>query len=76
MRISTEEKIKSLECRIEKVNQNISELEQTKINLMMLKREIHFDDTKKVLETAFEETLKQLPETERKEMYKKFEDFG
>ena len=43
---------------------------------MMLKREIHFDDTKKVLETAFEETLKQLPPTERKEMYKKFEDFG
>ena len=76
MRISTEEKIKSLDDRINKVHQDISELEQTKINLMMLKREIHFDDTKKVLETAFEETLKQLPETERKEMYKKFEDFG
>ena len=76
MRISTEEKIKSLECRIEKVNQNISELEQTKINLMMLKRELHYEDTKQILETAFEETISQLPETEKIEMYKKFEDFS
>ena len=73
---SVTDKIKNLDQRISEVSDQMDELLQTKINLMMLKREIHFDDTKKVLETAFEETLKQLPETERKEMYKKFEDFG
>ena len=39
---------------------------------MMIKREIHFDDTKKVLETAFDN----LPEETKKDMYKNFEDFS
>tara|TARA_R100000008_G_C3443461_1_gene95660 strand:- start:4 stop:219 length:216 start_codon:yes stop_codon:yes gene_type:complete len=69
---STKEKIESLDYRIKSINEQISDLEQTKINLMMIKREIHFDDTKKVLETAFDN----LPEETKKDMYKNFEDFS
>jgi len=73
---STEEKIISVDDKINKVIQDISDLEQTKINLMMLKREIHFNDTRKVLETAFEKTMTELSPDEREVVYKKLEDFS
>jgi len=73
---STKEKIVDLDLRIENINKQIDELEQTKINLIMLKRDFSFNETKKVLEDAFEETMKSLPPDKQQEMYKKFEDFS
>tara|TARA_R100001377_G_C3098740_1_gene78430 strand:+ start:173 stop:361 length:189 start_codon:yes stop_codon:yes gene_type:complete len=53
-----QDKIKDLEVRIRNINNQIITLEDTKFNLMILKREIHFSDLKDVLEESWEKTLK------------------
>ena len=71
--MSTEEKIKDIDERILKLNSKITDLEETKINLIILKREIHMDDTKETLKQAFEETMKNVDEQTRQEVYNRFE---
>ena len=71
--MSTEDKIKDIDERILKLNSKITDLEETKINLIILKREIHIDDTKETLKSAFEETMKNLDEETRQEVYNRFE---
>jgi len=71
-----DDKIESINYRINNTSKQITDLEQTKINLMMLKREIQYQETKEVLETAFEKTLNQLTPEEQQKFYKKFEDFS
>tara|TARA_R100001377_G_scaffold83978_2_gene66565 strand:- start:242 stop:409 length:168 start_codon:yes stop_codon:yes gene_type:complete len=51
-----EEKLSNLDNRILDVSKQITELEQTKINLMMLKREINFEDLKIGLQKSYDET--------------------
>jgi len=51
-----EEKLSNLDERILDVSKQITELEQTKINLMMLKREINFEDLKIGLQKSYDET--------------------
>jgi|TARA_R110000823_G_scaffold197423_1_gene328611 hypothetical protein len=71
--MSTEDKIKDIDERILKLNSKITDLEETKINLIILKREIHMDDTKETLKQAFEETMKNVDEQTRQEVYNRFE---
>ena len=71
--MSTEDKIKDIDERILKLNNKITDLEETKINLIILKREIHMDDTKETLKQAFEETMKNVDEQTRQEVYNRFE---
>jgi len=54
------DKITSLEDRISDIETQISDLTQTKINLMMLKRDIHFRDLKETLEHCYETSLSKL----------------
>tara|TARA_R100001079_G_C4404094_1_gene132659 strand:+ start:160 stop:327 length:168 start_codon:yes stop_codon:yes gene_type:complete len=51
-----EDKISNLDKRILEVSKQITELEQTKINLMMLKREIKFEDLKIGLQKSYDKT--------------------
>tara|TARA_R100001377_G_C3124340_1_gene87067 strand:+ start:100 stop:324 length:225 start_codon:yes stop_codon:yes gene_type:complete len=69
----TGDKIKDIDERILKLNNKITDLEETKINLIILKREIHMDDTKETLKQAFEETMKNVDEQTRQEVYNRFE---
>ena len=71
--MSKEDKIKDIDERILKLNSKITDLEETKINLIILKREIHMDDTKETLKQAFEETMKNVDEQTRQEVYNRFE---
>ena len=71
--MSTEDKIKDIDERILKLNNKITDLEETKINLIILKREIQMDETKQTLKSAFEETMKNLDEETRQEVYNRFE---
>tara|TARA_R100000995_G_C3387379_1_gene78838 strand:- start:271 stop:495 length:225 start_codon:yes stop_codon:yes gene_type:complete len=74
--MSTEDKIKDIDERILKLNNKITDLEETKINLIILKREIQMDETKQTLKSAFEETMKNLDEETRQEVYNKFEQWN
>ena len=56
--MTLEDKIKNLDNRISDVSKEITELEQTKINLMMLKREIQFEDVKIRLQKSYDKTIK------------------
>ena len=67
-----DEKIKSLDYRINNINKQISDLEQTKINLMMIKREVNLDETRKVLEEAFTDEIRD----ELKDKYKDFDKWN
>ena len=69
----TEDKIKSLDYRIKNINKQIYDLEQTKINLMMIKREINLDETRKVLEEAFTDELR---DEFKKDKYKDFDKWN
>jgi hypothetical protein len=53
---NVEDKIKNLDTRISDVSKQIDELLQTKINLMMLKREIQFDDVRERLQNSYDKT--------------------
>ena len=68
----TEDKIKSLDYRIKNINKQISDLEQTKINLMMIKREVNLDETRKVLEEVFTDELRDV----LKDKYKDFDKWN
>ena len=74
--MSTEDKIKDIDERILKLNSKITDLEETKINLIILKREIQMDETKQTLKSAFEETMKNLDEETRQEVYNRFEQWN
>ena len=74
--MSTDDKIKDIDERILKLNNKITDLEETKINLIILKREIQMDETKQTLKSAFEETMKNLDEETRQEVYNKFEQWN
>ena len=54
------EKIDSLDTRISDISNKISELEEKRINLIILKREIHMDDVRKNLEDCFTDELKEI----------------
>ena len=73
---STEDKIQGLDKRIKDLNDEILKLEETKVNLMVLKRDFQMDDTRKVLKSAFVDTLEQVDEETRKEVYKRFEEWN
>lgn len=72
---STEDKIQGLDKRIKDLNDEILKLEETKVNLMVLKRDFQMDESRKVLKSAFEETLEQVDDETRKEVYKRFEQW-
>ena len=72
---STEDKIQGLDKRIKDLNDEILKLEETKVNLMVLKRDFQMDDTRKVLKSAFVDTLEQVDDETRKEVYKRFEQW-
>ena len=54
------DKVIDLEDRIRLIDDKIRDLEDTKFNLMSLKREIHFKDLKDVLTSSWEKTLKDM----------------
>ena len=74
--MSTEDKIKDIDERILKLNNKITDLEENKINLIILKREIQMDETKQTLKQAFEKTLENVDEKTRQEVYNKFEQWN
>tara|TARA_A100001515_G_scaffold8567_1_gene7190 strand:- start:103 stop:327 length:225 start_codon:yes stop_codon:yes gene_type:complete len=74
--MSTDDKIKDIDERILKLNNKITDLEETKINLIILKREIQMDETKQTLKQAFEKTLENVDEKTRQEVYNKFEQWN
>ena len=49
-------KIKDLDKRIDEISKEMDTLLQTKINLMMLKREIKFEDLKIGLQKSYDKT--------------------
>ena len=53
------DKIKNLDQRISEVSDQMDELLQTKINLMMLKREIQYSDVSDKLRMSYEQTIKE-----------------
>jgi len=57
---TVEEKIKSLDYRIGNVTKQMDDLLQTKINLMMIKREVHMNNCKITLEDSLTDELKEL----------------
>ena len=57
---NVEDKIKNLDTRISDISNQISELEETRMNLIILKREIHMDDVRKNLEDCFTDELKEI----------------
>ena len=54
------EKIDSLDTRISDISNQISELEEKRMNLIILKREIHMDNVRKSLEDSFTDELKEI----------------
>jgi uncharacterized coiled-coil protein SlyX len=57
-----EDKIDNLNGRISKISNQISELQQTQINLMVLKQKIQWDNNKDMLEETIQKMLKENPE--------------
>ncbi len=56
---NVEDKIKNLDTRISDISNQISELEETRMNLIILKREIHMDNVRETLENSFTDELKE-----------------
>mgnify|MGYP000303608223 FL=1 len=54
-----EDKIDNLNGRISKISNQISELQQTQINLMVLKQKIQWDNNKDMLEETIQKMLKE-----------------
>ena len=57
-----EDKIDNLNGRISKISNQISELQQTQINLMVLKQTIQWDNNKDMLEETIQKMLKEDPD--------------
>jgi len=57
-----EDKIDNLNGRISKISNQISELQQTQINLMVLKQKIQWDNNKDMLEETIQKMLKENPD--------------
>ena len=57
-----EDKIDNLNGRISKISNQISELQQTQINLMVLKQKIQWDNNKDMLEETIQKMLKEDPD--------------
>ena len=57
-----EDKIDNLNGRISKISNQISELQQTQINLMVLKQKIQWDNNKDMLEDTIQKMLKENPD--------------
>ena len=57
-----EDKIDNLNGRISKISNHISELQQTQINLMVLKQKIQWDNNKDMLEETIQKMLKENPD--------------
>ena len=57
-----EDKIDNLNGRISKISNQISELQQTQINLMVLKQKIQWDNNKDMLEETIKNMLKENPD--------------
>ena len=57
-----EDKIDNLNGRISKISNQISELQQTQINLMVLKQKIQWDTNKNMLEETIQNMLKENPD--------------
>jgi len=57
-----EDKIDNLNGRISKISNHISELQQTQINLMVLKQKIQWDNNKGMLEETIQKMLKEDPD--------------
>ena len=57
-----EDKIDNLDGRISKISNQISELQQTQINLMVLKQKIQWDNNKDMLEETIQNMLKENPD--------------
>ena len=57
-----EDKIDNLNGRISKISNQISELQQTQINLMVLKQKIQWDNNKGMLEETIQTMLKEDPD--------------
>ena len=57
-----EVKIDNLNGRISKISNQISELQQTQINLMVLKQKIQWDNNKDMLEETIQNMLKENPD--------------
>ena len=53
------DKIDNLNGRISKISNQISELQQTQINLMVLKQKIQWDNNKDMLEETIQKMLKE-----------------
>ena len=56
------DKVQDLEVRIRKIDDQIRDLEDTKFNLMSLKREFHMSDVRESLENSFTPELKKMLE--------------
>ena len=54
------DKIKNLDKRISDVSNQIKDLQQTKVNLMMLKRDLGMKDVEVTLKDTFTEELKEI----------------
>ena len=54
------DKIKNLDQRISDVSNQIKDLQQTKVNLMMLKRDLGMKDVEVTLEDCFTDELKEI----------------
>ena len=54
------DKIKNLDKRISDVSNQIKNLQQTKVNLMMLKRDLGMKDVEVTLKDTFTEELKEI----------------
>ena len=57
-----EDKIDNLNGRISKISNHISELQQTQINLMVLKQKIQWDNNKDMLEETIQKMLNENPD--------------
>ena len=57
-----DDKIDNLNGRISKISNQISELQQTQINLMVLKQKIQWDNNKDMLEETIQKMLKENPD--------------
>ena len=57
-----EDKIDNLNGRISKISNQISELQQTQINLMVLKQKVQWDNNKDMLEETTQKMLKENPD--------------
>ena len=54
------DKIKNLDQRISDVSNQIKDLQQTKVNLMMLKRDLGMKDVEVTLKDTFTDELKEI----------------